>query len=50
MNFLKIFLKIIITILGLFAIFTDNQETLLNFFIIITILYLILDSTLDFKK
>lgn len=50
MNFLKIFLKIIITILGLFLIFTDNQEILLNVFIIITILYLILDSTLDFKK
>ncbi len=50
MNFLKIFLKIIITILGLFLIFTDNQEILLKVFIIITILYLILDSTLDFKK
>lgn len=50
MQLLKLLFKIAITILGLFAIFTNNQETVLNIFIITTIVYLILDSSMDLKE
>lgn len=50
MRFLLIVLKIIITLIGTIIIFSDYHQVLLNTFIIITIIYILIDSINDTKN
>lgn len=50
MQNVKLIIKLIITLLGLYVIFNDNQHTAFILFISITIGYIIFESIFDLKN
>lgn len=50
MQNIKLIIKLIITFLGIYIIFNDNQHTAFILFISITIGYIIFESIFDLKN